>query len=411
MQEKKDAKKRDIIRIIYLIFIIIFTISFLITAYVKLELLEGYESPDKAIPGGVTDYYWNVFHFPKREAADFALVTFLLLINIYLLLDYFIFYHKKGWKKGLFIFLSMVVIFIGTEVVFWRESNMEPSMFRPHPVWLWHVTPNLKDYNYIGDNKVMTNSFGFRNPDFPIKKPSGQFRIMLLGDSSAHGFCVTEEETFAAILEEKLREKYPGKDILVINAANPGSTTTMGRVFLEDYGRKFEPDVLIISYNNDHMLEKKTDKQKITTPALRPFYRILYKSLIYLQLRKMIVNEMVRRNPSLVIINPDESAKYVSRVPLDEYRDNIKYFSEFTKKRGGKTVVIQMPKKFKVPEYQKSLEESSIKNNCHYLDAAKEFDGMPRDEMFADIIHPSKKGHEKIADLLFELFVNDRIIQ
>lgn len=402
------ADKQDrIIRTVYLVFIILFLIASIAVAFIKYKKIGHYKN--LTVPDGITDYYWNVYHYPTREAEDLALPVFMILSGFYLLLDYFVFYFKKGWKKALFVVISMVVILGGTEAAFRIMDKRCQSQYRPHPVWLWRVSPNLKKHPHCWNSTLSSNKFGFRNRDFPMKKPPGQFRIMLVGDSSALGFGVDDDQTFAYLLQEKLEEKYPGKDILVINAASGGTTTTIARAFLEDYGWKFEPDALIVSFNNDHMLERKTDRERITPPLLRPFYKVLYNSNIYLELRKLIVNEKVRRNPSLVIIKRGEKGKPIHRVPLDEYEDNIKYFSDFIKKRGGRAVVIQMPKKQYHPDYPEALEKAARENGCVYVDAASVFDKLPKDEMFIDYIHPTVEGHKIIGDMLFDAFEKEKM--
>ncbi|MCE1249010.1 MAG: GDSL-type esterase/lipase family protein [Firmicutes bacterium] len=405
-----NTKQEKILKIIYLVFILVLT---LYTIGILTGVLNDFwlkPATGSNIPYGTRPTYTNVYNFPNNEASDSGLLTLLSLINIYLLLDFFLLSKITGWKKTATTIASVIIILFVTEVVYWNAIRKNPSMFTPHPIWLWQVTPNLNNFKYIQETTVSSNKYGFRNPDFPQKKPQGQFRVMLLGDSSAHGFMVNEEETFAYILEKRLKELNPGKDILIINAANPGTTTTLGRAFFEDTGYKFEPDIILISYNNDHGRERETDNSRIPRGIIRPIKKALYKSAIYLGLRKELVNMQVRRNPALAVMQPGE--KFINRVPVSEYKDNIRYFKEYADKTGAKVILLEMPKSAYISDYYKALSEAAAENKCMYIDFMKDFEQLPTSEyIFEDGIHPTAKGHKRIADSLVELFNREKLIK
>jgi lysophospholipase L1-like esterase len=80
----------------------------------------------------------------------------------------------------------------------------------------------------------------------PRKPPT--VRILVLGDSLAWGFGVTDEETFAARLENLLTDAYPGLYIQVLNAGVPGYGTADQLAFLQSRGAKLEPDLVIVQF-------------------------------------------------------------------------------------------------------------------------------------------------------------------
>src|SRR5687768_1727113 len=59
---------------------------------------------------------------------------------------------------------------------------------------LYRHKPNL-DLS-LGSFRLRTNSLGCRGPEVAREKPSGVFRIVLLGDSVAFGWGVDDEVTF-----------------------------------------------------------------------------------------------------------------------------------------------------------------------------------------------------------------------
>src|SRR5277367_709117 len=56
---------------------------------------------------------------------------------------------------------------------------------------------------------VSINSEGLRDGEYSIAKPSGVYRIMMLGDSTTFGWGVRQEDTAAKFLERKLNGRVP----------------------------------------------------------------------------------------------------------------------------------------------------------------------------------------------------------
>ncbi|MCE1245649.1 MAG: GDSL-type esterase/lipase family protein [Firmicutes bacterium] len=405
-----EERKNNYILTAYRVSAILLCI-FLIAAYAgafnniadKLEFERG------NIPN-TSDFYFCVYHYPQPDAAITALMAFLSLVAVYLILDSFLFYRFSGIKKSVLVILSVIIIFFGTEAVFHKSAEENRSMFIPHPVWLWQVAPNHRNYHYFDDTTVNSDKYGFRNDDFPVKKPQGQFRVMVVGDSSSHGFKVKENETYSVILESLLKKQHPDKDILVINAAVPGFTTTQGKLFFDEMGYKFEPDVVILSFNNDSNPERQTDSSRIPEGMLRSVRKILYQSLIFLELRKDYVNFQVARHPEIAVLNPGE--KMTNRVPVGEFKQNIEAIKSKADKTGAKVITIQMPRVHPVPEYTEALRVVSEKTGCLYIDILSQWQNLPQKELFnPDELHPTAAGHKKIAESLFELFEREKLVR
>jgi lysophospholipase L1-like esterase len=53
------------------------------------------------------------------------------------------------------------------------------------------------------------NAQGFRDRERVRPKPSGMYRILVLGDSVTFGFGVQPEESFTRLLEAELKERVP----------------------------------------------------------------------------------------------------------------------------------------------------------------------------------------------------------
>ncbi len=95
------------------------------------------------------------------------------------------------------------------------------------------------------------NCYGLRGEDFPLSKPEGTKRILVLGDSFTFGEGVHLEDTFSRRLERLLAGKGPSgyfKRIEVINAG-VGSRSTVNEInYYRQFAYRFEPDLVIVAY-------------------------------------------------------------------------------------------------------------------------------------------------------------------
>jgi len=106
---------------------------------------------------------------------------------------------------------------------------------------------------YTGGSPVSTNAHGFRGPGWVLPKPSGTFRVMVLGDSLSFGTLVGYEDTFAARLQQGLRARAPGAEVILTAAG--GWDTAQEVAFLEQEGVEYQPDAVVLAfYYNDYRL-------------------------------------------------------------------------------------------------------------------------------------------------------------
>jgi len=91
-----------------------------------------------------------------------------------------------------------------------------------------------------------TNAWGMRDAPHPLEKPSGSFRILLLGDSFMEGLQVAFEESLPSLLEASLTER-SGRPVEVINGSTSGWGTDDQVAYLDRYGRRFQPDLVLVA--------------------------------------------------------------------------------------------------------------------------------------------------------------------
>ncbi len=104
----------------------------------------------------------------------------------------------------------------------------------------WHTSID-------GSWEFVTNAQGFRNDaDFSYEKTQGVLRILSLGDSHTQGYEVRQKQTFSAVVERYLQGE--GVQAEVINAGVSGFSTAEALVFLENEGIKYHPDVVVLGF-------------------------------------------------------------------------------------------------------------------------------------------------------------------
>ena len=92
-------------------------------------------------------------------------------------------------------------------------------------------------------HEIVINSHGYRSPETSERKPPGVLRVVCIGGSTTvQGR--TNDETYPAHLERKLRAAFPGRSIEVLNLGINGITSDHWLTRLDEVFR-FQPDVVV----------------------------------------------------------------------------------------------------------------------------------------------------------------------
>ncbi len=110
------------------------------------------------------------------------------------------------------------------------------------------------------------NSYGMRDEEFPRRKPKGEYRIALFGDSFTEGFRVERDRLFAVHLQRILnRGVLPGGvgHVRVMNFGMRGEFP--GKYFyrLRDQAMRLRPDLVIVQTFDNDPRDKFRDDAKI----------------------------------------------------------------------------------------------------------------------------------------------------
>jgi len=121
----------------------------------------------------------------------------------------------------------------------WRRQ-----VFSYHPSLGWWWIPGLRARipNHNDFYLLRTNKAGFRSDrEYPLQKPQGRKRIILLGDSYTAGDGVSNGERYSDLIEAA----YPHLDVM--NFAISGSGTDQQVLIYEEIARQYEADAVVFA--------------------------------------------------------------------------------------------------------------------------------------------------------------------
>ena len=250
----------------------------------------------------------------------------------------------------LFSLFLLMVLELASRTFFPHKDRMAEilSILKQDPQLFWRQKANLNvDFQ---SSKVKTNSFGLRGNEFKKTKDKDTFRIVCLGASPTFGWGVGQDQTYPYKLETLLGEKYPGRNIEVINAGNIGYSSYQGLMFFKDYILGLSPDLITISYViND------VDKHRFYRSDGRSDKELEPKNRFLVWTENILDNSNLYKLLKGAILNSQGlAAKYFSRggsgvylekhrVSAKDYRENLNKFIEAAGNNNSDIVMVVMP--------------------------------------------------------------------
>lgn len=125
----------------------------------------------------------------------------------------------------------------------WRYTS-SVKVGNPNPRLPFFHAPDRRGFYYGAE--IETNSFGFRDREYPVQRVPGMSRIIMLGDSFALGWGVPFDSTFAKQLERLFRDG--GEPTEVINLGVGNYNTVMELELFREKGLQFNPDAVVLMY-------------------------------------------------------------------------------------------------------------------------------------------------------------------
>lgn len=255
------------------------------------------------------------------------------------------------------------------------------------------------------DKTFTTNRWGMRDRDYELNKPSGTYRIALLGASTPMGWGVADDETFENILEDRLNREFSASQARryeILNFSVQGYSTIQNLVVFENKAVSFNPDVLLL------IIHPKDDARTMNHLVTKVLNGV---ELPYEYLNEIVVQEQVHPGTAETLakrrLNP-----YGEEISLWAYRR----FVEESQRRGILPVMVVIPRIVGVdePEEVQRTIEMGRQAGFTVIDLSQVYSDQDVDSILLAPWdwHPNAAGHRVIADKMYQALLEnkDRIL-
>ena len=143
----------------------------------------------------------------------------------------------------------------------------------------WGV-PHAKGWA-VGEARqyVELNAEGARDVDHAVAKPTGVYRVLVLGDSYAAAYEVSREEAFWAVMGEQLAAcpALAGRPVEVINLSKRGFGTAEELLVWRKLGVKYAPDQVVLAFYTGNDFRNNSPDLKASG---RPYFQLTNDELV-----------------------------------------------------------------------------------------------------------------------------------
>ncbi len=163
---------------------------------------------------------------------------------------------RSGWRsrlgvKLLVAGLSLGLLLLAAEIGLRIAGFGRVEIYDADPKLFWRLKPNQECFTKVDRKPVRINSRGTRGPEFAVPKPADLIRVLSLGDSKTFGWGLAEAETYSFRLQQLLQERVgAAARIEVINAGVNAWSYPQIRLFLQEYGFAWQPDIVVLADAN-----------------------------------------------------------------------------------------------------------------------------------------------------------------
>lgn len=350
-----------------------------------------------------------------------------------------------------------MMVFLGGEVLlrllrpyYTPDTLREASLEFESSIFARHI---LKPKNAFVTHldrhtQFFINEAGYRGPSFPIQKPSGERRIIIIGGSAVFDPFATDakgqEPSHWPYLVERNLKSRGNENVRVINAGIPGhaSYDSLGRLYSQIW--MYEPDFVLL-YNawNDikyfgvlsprfPLLRSRKPYDSQRNPYISyqgEWDRLFSYSQIYTKFIRTPYLKWKLHVGLEGLIEEGEKLDTYGPIGPAQFRLNVELFVDACRNIGATPILLTQATlvsrdnteeerkligydklKFTQGAYVRAFEEiyeiiRSIakKKDVSVLDLARPFNG--RSELFEDAVHTTRKGSEEIAGAVAQFLV------
>lgn len=161
------------------------------------------------------------------------------------------------WKPVVFSVVAVGGVLVGVELVL-AAAGVAPLAVRTDP---FHgFSERLRVFEIDAEDDVYRTRaraarHSFNQQEFPLDKSSDEFRVFVLGGSSAYGFPWGARLAFSSVLERALQASLPERDVHVVNVAAMSYGSHRLRILTHEL-LEYSPDLLLLYTGHNEFVER-----------------------------------------------------------------------------------------------------------------------------------------------------------
>lgn len=336
---------------------------------------------------------WGPVLYPPTPVVTLFGVGITLLFLL-LLLVFRVAQRTELGTRGQWLILSGTCVGFLTSLQLILAAEVRTMLaYRPHP---------LLEHERIPHNLLQkTNSLGLPGEEFPVEKPPGELRIVVIGDCA--GVSLGDR------LQTELARLYPGRRIRLINASLSGYSILTSVRNIRLRLQRLEPDLFIICHINDLEMVPVAEAEAYPMTPLMPLKIAMYQTELYLCLRKIVINSTPKKGLT--------EGKLVRRLSDEQLERCYSECLELSQAKGKRSLLISMPRnhqgtKDELAGYHQLLQRLCEQHGGVWVDAFHAVEGRSdlASLFVTDDHHPSPAGVEVILNLVLQALQDNHLL-
>lgn len=173
------------------------------------------------------------------------------------------------------VLASTAIGLAGFELFLRATGYSAPLWYQPDAHLGWTLRPGAQGvFSAEGRADVSVNDAGFRDRTHPLDKPSGVYRIAVLGDSYSEAMQVPLEAAYWSLLPGKLAACgfQPGRKIEALNFGVAGYGTAQQYLLLVSTAIRYQPDLVLLQFTNGN--DVRNNSAVLEPEKSRPFFAL-----------------------------------------------------------------------------------------------------------------------------------------
>lgn len=252
-----------------------------------------------------------------------------------------------------------------------------------------HLHYQLESQEYEFERQ--SNSLGYPDKEWKLRKDTGQLRIVAIGDSFTEGDGAAYDSTYPKLLEGIINLE--AKNVEVLNAGVSGSDPFFGYKNFNDRVLKYQPDIVLQTVSSDDllfdtMLRGGLERFKGDTLSMKrgPWWEWLTAtSYVYREFFKTI---------GFDINKPGGNNKYKLQTEINGLMYELMHsYDSVARKNDVDVYLFIQPLKHEMKDAQYTFDFEDIKALENNLSNTKIVDLMPCFEVYADSNHESTSAY------------------